>query len=36
MSPLLKRRLVKIALNVLAAAVASLGTAFGITSCINP
>ncbi len=36
MSPLLKRRLVKIALNVLAAAVAALGTAFGITSCINP
>ena len=36
MSPLLKRRLVKIAFNVLAAAVAALGTAVGITSCINP
>ena len=36
MSPLLKRRLVKIAFNVLAAAVAALGAAFGINSCIKP
>ena len=36
MTPSMKRRLLKIAYNILAAAIAALGTAFGITSCINP
>ena len=32
----MKRRLLKIAYNILSAAIAALGTAFSITSCINP
>ena len=36
MTSIMKRRLIKIAYNILAAAIAALGTAFGITSCINP
>ena len=36
MTSIMKRRLIKIAYNILSAAIAALGTAFGITSCINP